>query len=81
MKNSKKANATNKDINLPADALTDLPVAEELAGETRGGAVGQHIAVGGHVRVFDGATGDVNGDGFADIIVGAGAGAPAGHVK
>ncbi|AWM41150.1 FG-GAP repeat protein [Gemmata obscuriglobus] len=59
-------------------------------------------AAGGHVKVFDGATGelvysffafagfaggvdvtggDINADGFDDIIVGAGAGAPGGHVK
>jgi hypothetical protein len=59
-------------------------------------------SVGGHVKVFDGATGaevrsffafegfaggatvaggDVNGDGIADLIVGAGAGAIGGHVK
>lgn len=60
-------------------------------------------AAGGHVKVFDGvtgnmlqsffaydgafsggvrvATGDINGDGFADIIAGAGAGAAGGHVK
>jgi hypothetical protein len=59
-------------------------------------------ATGGHVKVFDGATGnlvqsffaydaftggvrvaagDVNGDGVADIITGAGPGAPGGHVK
>jgi len=57
---------------------------------------------GGHVKVFDGATGgqvrsffayggfsggvhvasgDINGDGVPDIITGAGAGAPGGHVK
>ena len=60
-------------------------------------------AAGGHVKVFDGATGselrsffaydgafhggvtvasgDINGDGFADIITGAGSGAAGGHVK
>jgi hypothetical protein len=59
-------------------------------------------APGGHVKVFDGGTGqvlqsffafagfaggvtvaggDVNGDGYSDVIVGAGWGAPGGHVK
>jgi len=37
MENSKKANATNDDINLRADALTDLPVAERQADETKAG--------------------------------------------
>ena len=30
----------NDDINLQADALTDLPVADEQADETKGGASG-----------------------------------------
>jgi hypothetical protein len=60
-------------------------------------------SAGGHVKVFDGisgdtlqsffaydgafsggvrvATGDLNGDGYADIVTGAGAGATGGHVK
>jgi hypothetical protein len=60
------------------------------------GAPGGHVKVfngqtGAEVRsffAFDGftggvtvASGDVNGDNFADIIAGAGAGAPGGHVK
>jgi hypothetical protein len=78
------------------------------AGDVSGDGVADIIvgagagALGGHVKVFDGATGaevrsffafsgftggvsvasgDVTGDGVADIIVGAGAGAPGGHVK
>jgi hypothetical protein len=38
MEDRKKANATNDDINIQADALTDLPVADEQVNETKGGA-------------------------------------------
>jgi len=76
MEDRKKANTTNDNLSLKADALTDLPITNEQADETKGGALP-------HVKVFSGigssgATGDVNGDGFADLIVGAGVG---GHVK
>lgn len=79
MENSKKANATNAGINLQADALTDLPVTHEQADEIKGGQPP-------HVKVFSSsgiseARGDVNGDGFDDIIVGSGPGAVGGHVK
>jgi len=37
METTEKENATNEGINLQPDALTDLPVADERADETRGG--------------------------------------------
>lgn len=38
MKDRKKENATNDDINLQAEALTDLPVADEQAEQAKGGS-------------------------------------------
>ncbi len=67
MKATKKENTTNQNINLQADTLTDLPLADERADETKGGAPNR-------------STGDANGDGFDDIIVGTGTGAM-GHIK
>jgi hypothetical protein len=72
MEDRSKENATNDDINLHADTLTDLPVGEELADETRGGATA------GHIKVFDN-TGVYSG-GDTDIIVASGSGA-SGHIK
>lgn len=51
MENRRKANASNNDINLQAEALTDLTVTNERAeqakgGELRGGA-GNDVLVGG----------------------------------
>ncbi|HSB10609.1 MAG TPA: hypothetical protein VLM38_14060 [Blastocatellia bacterium] len=37
MKNRKKEKATNDKVNLQADTLTDLPVTDEQADDTRGG--------------------------------------------
>ena len=37
MKGIKREDTSNEDINLQADALTDLPVADEQADETKGG--------------------------------------------
>ena len=37
MKEIKREGAPNEDINLQADALTDLPVTVEQADETKGG--------------------------------------------
>jgi len=35
-----KENARNDEINLQAEALTDLPLADQQAGETKGGSSG-----------------------------------------
>jgi len=40
METTGKENATNHEINLQAEALTDLPLADEQAGETKAGASG-----------------------------------------
>jgi len=40
METTGRENATNDEINLRAEALTDLPLADEQAGETKGGASG-----------------------------------------
>ena len=50
MDERKKENATTDNINNQADILTDLPVADGKAEETKGGTIG-------HVKVFDGRTG------------------------
>ncbi|QEG32100.1 Extracellular serine protease precursor [Gemmata obscuriglobus] len=76
--------------------------AADVNGDGVADTVAATAGAGGHVRVFDGATGaelmsflpfagfagglsvaaaDLDGDGCADLIVGAGAGAPNGHVK
>ena len=41
MKGTKKEGASNEDINPQVDALTDLPVADEQAEQTRAGAIDQ----------------------------------------
>jgi hypothetical protein len=38
MEDTKKGNTTNATVDLVAETMTDLPVAEEQAGETKGGA-------------------------------------------
>ena len=40
MERTEKENPTNDEINLQAEALTDLPLADEHAGETKGGTSG-----------------------------------------
>lgn len=40
METTERENATNDEINLQEEALTDLPLADEQAGETNGGASG-----------------------------------------
>ena len=40
METTEKTNPTNDEITLQAEALTDLPLADEQAGETKGGASG-----------------------------------------
>ena len=73
MKDGMKVKATNDDDNPGANALIDLPVADERAEEARGGAVG------GHVKAFSGTSGDSLAE--PDIIVVAGSGATSAHVK
>jgi prepilin-type processing-associated H-X9-DG protein len=56
MEDRKKANATNDDINLQADTLTDLPVADEQAAATKGGTRegdgSNFLLADGHVKWF-----------------------------
>ena len=40
MEKTEKENVANDEINLQAEVLTDLPLALEQAGETKGGASG-----------------------------------------
>ena len=77
MEDRKKANATNDNISLKAGALTDLPVTDKQADETKGGTIG----VSPTSLSFSSTAGGGDNDGFDDIIVGAGVGAVGGHVK
>ncbi|AMV24943.1 FG-GAP repeat protein [Gemmata sp. SH-PL17] len=75
------------DVN--GDGISDLVVGAGAGGDTHvrafDGATGAELANFLAYRGFNGgiavAVGDVNGDGFGDIVTGAGAGAPGGHVK
>ena len=75
------------DVN--GDGISDLVVAAGAGGDTHvrafDGVTGAELANFLAYRGFNGgisvAVGDVNGDGFGDIVTGAGAGAPGGHVK
>ena len=51
METTVKENATNDEINLQAEALTDLPLAHEQAGETKGGASGTGKTMAAEVLV------------------------------
>ena len=51
METTEKENATNDEINLQAEALTDLPLANEQAGETKGGASGTGKTMAAEVLV------------------------------
>jgi len=44
METTGKENATNHEINLQAEALTDLPLADEQAGETKASGTGKTMA-------------------------------------
>ncbi len=74
---------------LNGDGISDLVVGAGAGGDTHvrafDGATGAELANFLAYRGFNGgiavAVGDVNGDGFGDIVTGAGAGAPGGHVK
>ncbi|VTR93766.1 Hemolysin-type calcium-binding region domain protein OS=Rhodopirellula maiorica SM1 GN=RMSM_03614 PE=4 SV=1: VCBS: FG-GAP: VCBS [Gemmata massiliana] len=75
------------DVN--GDGTADLVVGAGAGGNTHvrafDGTTGAELANFLAYRGFNGAVsvavGDVNGDGFGDIVTGAGAGAPGGHVK
>jgi hypothetical protein len=43
MEETEKGNKTNETVDLVAETLTDLPVAEEQAGEIKGGRDGQPV--------------------------------------
>ena len=51
MENRRKENAPNESINHQADTLTDLPIADEQAGETKGGASGTGKTMAAEVLV------------------------------
>ena len=53
MKDTNDQTTTNTEINLESDALTDLPVADEEANETKaGGSPNGRLFIGTEVGVF-----------------------------